>query len=149
MDNRRGNEEFSLVIMNAEQNDRLKYGYQPRPVPPSSAGRALSVLVAVCAVLWVWWMAPEWCIDETSDQFDFWQLEYIGRNGLAWFCLFPLGNWAVFRWSTRPLSALNIPFSLASVSVFSLSIVFHIFTLLPWVLLTLIWIFLAVFLQFP
>jgi hypothetical protein len=71
----------------------LKSGYQPRPV--SSPGRALSVLVAVCAVLWVWWMVPY-----------FWpQLDAHGVNSLFnWLNVaLPLSNGAVLWWVTRPM----------------------------------------------
>jgi hypothetical protein len=71
----------------------LKSGYQPRPV--SSPGRALSVLVAVCAVLWVWWMVPY-----------FWpQLDTYGVNSLFnWLKVaLPLSNGAVLWWVTRPM----------------------------------------------
>jgi hypothetical protein len=73
----------------------LKSGYQPHPASLPSPGRALSVFVAVCAVLWVWWMVPQ-----------FWpQLDANGVNSLFnWLKVaLPLSNGVVLWWVTRPM----------------------------------------------
>lgn len=60
-----------------------------------SAGRALSVLVTVCAVLWVWWMLPQ-----------FWPQLHTGRYDELFIWLqvgLPLGNGVVLWWVTRPM----------------------------------------------
>ena len=56
---------MSMQIM---PNESSESGYQSRPAAPPSAGRALSVLVAVCAVLWVWLMLPEWYLSGTGNR---------------------------------------------------------------------------------
>ncbi len=52
-------------------NESSESGYQSRPAAPPSAGRALSVLVAVCAVLWVWLMLPRWWQIDAAYQCTF------------------------------------------------------------------------------
>ncbi|MBO0359310.1 hypothetical protein J0X19_15210 [Hymenobacter sp. BT186] len=97
----------------------FKSGYQPRPTTPP--GRALSVLVAVCAVLWVWWMVPY-----------FWpQLDTYGVNSLFnWLeVALPLSNGIVLWWVTRPMwksPQLDTRQELKRSFVLLLSVLFHL-----------------------
>lgn len=82
---------FSIEIV---RECPFKSGYQPRPAVPPSAGWALSVLVAVCAVLWVWWMLPQlWPQLNTNAS----------KSTVAELLALLLGNCAVFWWTTRPM----------------------------------------------
>ncbi|WP_022822409.1 hypothetical protein [Hymenobacter norwichensis] len=109
----------------------LKSGYQPRPA--SSPGRALSVLVAVCAVLWVWWMVPY-----------FWpQLDTYGVNSLFnWLKVaLPLSNGAVLWWVTRPMwksPRLDKQEEFKRSFVLVLSVLFHLASLTLMVALVLL-----------
>ncbi|QNH63144.1 hypothetical protein [Hymenobacter sediminicola] len=107
-------------------DEMLQSGWQPRPQGAPSAGHALSVLVAVCAVLWVWNM-------------DWWPLQEAPKYRLVaqvlysyWTCaLLVLGsNYSVFRWATRPLWKSTRP-DTTSTLVLLLCLVFHA----AWVLL--------------
>ena len=72
-------------------------GYQPRPAAPPSAGRALSVLIAVCAVLWLWLMLPElWPLTDTTEFKQIVHGEWLGALVL-------FANYLVFRWATQSM----------------------------------------------
>lgn len=85
--------------MEIVQNEVLKSGWQPRPSGVPSAGKALSVLVAVCAVLWVW-NVDWWPRHETPSYRFIAEILYS-----YWTCgLLVVGsNYCVFRWATWPL----------------------------------------------
>ncbi|QIX60801.1 hypothetical protein FY528_16990 [Hymenobacter lutimineralis] len=112
------------------QIDALKSGYQPRPLALPSAGRALSVLVAAGAVLWVWWMLPDlWPTATQNAVWVWWPGALLGV---------PLANLAVFLGATRPLGA-NLTTRPASLELKHLGVLmlcglFHLFTFLPWLL---------------
>ena len=99
----------------------FKSGYQPHPASLLAPGRALSVLVAVCAVLWVWWMVPQ-----------FWpQLDAHGVNSLFnWLKVaLPLSNGVVFWWVTRPMwksPSLNNSVESKRSFVLVLGVLFHV-----------------------
>lgn len=89
-----------------------------------SSGRALAVLIAVCAVLWVWWMLPQ-----------FWpQLHTGGFDELfTWLQVaLPLGNGIVLWWVTRPMwqsPRLDKQQELKRGFVLLLSVLFHLASL--------------------
>ena len=83
--------------MKTEGKNLLTSGYQPRPAAPPSAGRALSVLIAVGAVLWLWMMLPElWPLTNTYEFKQIIHGEWLGALVL-------FTNYVVFRWATRPM----------------------------------------------
>ncbi|MDF7813399.1 hypothetical protein [Hymenobacter sp. YC55] len=89
-----------------------------------SSGRALAILIAVCAVLWVWWMLPQ-----------FWpQLHTGGFDELfTWLQVaLPLGNGVVLWWVTRPMwqsPRLSKQEELKRGFVLLLSVLFHLASL--------------------
>ncbi|MCR5888845.1 hypothetical protein LRS06_13940 [Hymenobacter sp. J193] len=114
----------------------LQSGYQPRPAALPAAGEALSVLLAVCAVLWVWWMLPDlWPLAHH-------QLVRLVHSEWAWTLLPPLANWVVFRQATRPvLQALSRVWPAARRKyrfVLLLCLLFHVVTLCGWLLFMLL-----------
>jgi hypothetical protein len=88
-----------MPTMRILPDDFPKSGYQPRLATPPSAGRALSVLIAVCAVLWLLLMLPSWYLSGTGD----WQ----GHDqllGIMCYILAAAPLWSsylVWRWATR------------------------------------------------
>lgn len=89
-----------------------------------SSGRALAVLIAVCAVLWVWWMLPQ-----------FWpQLHTSGFDELfTWLQVaLPLGNGVVVWSVTRPMWQSPRPDNREELKrsfVLLLSVLFHLASL--------------------
>lgn len=81
----------------------LKSGYEPRPAVPHSAGRALAVLVAVCAVLWVWLMLPDWFRSGSADYEMARRLDGLLFNGWTLTALPLASNYVVWRYVTKPL----------------------------------------------
>lgn len=105
-----------------------KSGYQPRPAAAPSAGRALSVLVAACAVLWVWWMLPAWLLFDPAAQL---------RTGAGWYgstsmlALIGAANMAVHWHATRPMWRGTRPTLAADTKrafVLTLCLLFHLLT---------------------
>jgi hypothetical protein len=91
-----------MTTMQIQPDDFPKSGYQLRPPAPPSAGRALSVLIAVCAVLWVWLMLPWWLAgtDEWNKQQWLWEALYsLWSSVLLSFS----SSLAVFYWAIKPL----------------------------------------------
>ncbi|SHK57769.1 hypothetical protein [Hymenobacter psychrotolerans] len=82
--------------MKIVQDEVLKSGWQPRPHAVPSAGKALSVLVAVCAVLWVWnmdwWPRPQYQL-VADIIYSYWMCALLAAGS----------NYIVFRWATWPL----------------------------------------------
>ena len=68
-----------------------------------SAGRALSVLVAVCAVLWVWHQGPEWYWANSTDKEAMQGLRKILHGYFMVVTLLVGSNGVVWRWATQPL----------------------------------------------
>lgn len=110
-------------------DDFPKSGYQPRPAAPPSAGRALSVLIAVCAVLWLLLMLPSWYLSGTGD----WQ----GHEQLLGIMCYTLAaaplwsSYLVWRWATRLMwraEPLQVEFERGL--VLGLCLVFHLLMLL-------------------
>ena len=68
-----------------------------------SAGRALSVLVAVCAVLWVWYQGPKWYWANPTDKETMQWLRKILHGYFMAAALLAGSNGVVWRWATQPL----------------------------------------------
>lgn len=85
--------------MEIRQKNSVSSGYQSRPAAPPSAGRALSVLLAVCAVLWVWLMLPRWWqIDAAS-----YQVKRLTFNDFVFWSLVVVLNIVLLLYATRPM----------------------------------------------
>ncbi|MBC6696759.1 hypothetical protein [Hymenobacter sp. BT190] len=114
-----------MTTMRILSNDFPKSGYQPRPAAPPSAGRALSVLIAVCAVLWVLIVLPSWYLSGTAD----WQGHHTLLNAVGYtLAAAPLwSNYVVWRWATRLMwqaEPLQVEFNRKL--VLGLCLVFHL-----------------------
>jgi hypothetical protein len=118
--------------MEPEPKNPSASGYQPRPAALPSAGRALSVLIAVSAVLWLWIMLPElWPVSTNS------QLRPVVYSAWLLMPLVLLANYLVFRWATLPMWRGIRPGLLADARrgfVLLLGVLFH--------LLSPVWVFL-------
>ncbi|WBO83234.1 hypothetical protein [Hymenobacter yonginensis] len=114
-----------MTTMRILPDDFPKSGYQLRPPAPPSAGRALSVLIAVCAVLWVMLILPSWYLSGTGD----WQ-SYNDLLGIACYALAAAPLWSsyiVWRWATGPMwlaEPMQIEFKRGL--VLALCLVFHL-----------------------
>lgn len=105
----------------------------------SSPGKALSVLVAVCAVLWLWTQWPDWYYSGSNDKEVYYLLSEVVYSWWAWVLLPLLSNGILFWWSTWPLwssPSLNAVAELKRGVVLVLCLLFHLVS----VLLALFWI---------
>ncbi|HEX8425205.1 hypothetical protein [Hymenobacter sp.] len=117
----------------------LSSGYQSQQAPPSN-GRALSVLVAVCAVLWVWANALEWYAGGFANREAIQALRSTLYNGWILSLLTVVSNAVVWRWVTVPLWR-NACINNESNLVLGLAILFHLAFLLLLFLVVLLLIF--------
>lgn len=105
-------------------NESSESGYQPQPPAPPSAGRALSVLIAVCAVLWVWLMLPEWYLSGYLDSEAANWLRDTLYNIWTVSVVVIVSNLVMWRWCTQPMWR-NLVASGKSNVVLGLALLFH------------------------
>lgn len=82
-------------------DDFPKSGYQPQLATPPSAGRALSVLIAVCAVLWIWLMLPQWWLANSVARQN--QVSHIVFHEIVVWLIISSVNIILLQYATRPM----------------------------------------------
>jgi hypothetical protein len=113
-----------------------------RPASPSP-GKALSVLIAICAVLWLWSQWPDWYYSGSNDKEAYYLLCNVVYSQWVLLLLPTLSNGILFWWSTGPLwssPSLNAVEELKRGVVLVLCLLFH----LVWALIALLCIGAAV-----
>ena len=117
--------------MKIVQEQAVQSGWQARPEGLPSAGRALSVLVAVCAVLWVWLMLPQWwqtgSVSEPTQQRV---SQLLFQANVLWPLVIVL-NILLLLYATRPMwqgTRLTLKEEVKRGLVLLLCLLFHVFT---------------------
>ncbi|RSK51437.1 hypothetical protein [Hymenobacter rigui] len=108
----------------------------PAFLQPHSAGRSLAVLLATCAVLWVWWQIPNWYRLGAADEATLAQLVHLWQQAWLLALLVTAANAVVLYRATLPLALPSSPASLLDTqsslagAVFWLCTFFHLASLL-------------------